>query len=329
MNKNTGCYFFLVLILNIIITKNIQAGWNEFWYRKIITNNFSCSGDLTNFPLLVVISNDASLSAKASNNGHDIAFTGYDGTTRLAHEIEYYDAGTLVAWVRIPLFSAAVQSSNIIYMYYCKDGSGNQQDTQAVWSEKYLTVQHFEETSGTLISDSSSNGYNGTAAGVKTLNTNTVIGSGAALNNGSDGFSLATGVFNPSAGTWSIWYYTDYTAEGTAVRIFNANHSSGSDWEHRDYKSGGNMTRRFYYGNDAYISTSFSLSGWDNKWNQICYTWEYSGGTTTVNVFTNGILTSTYSSANLLINADLNWELGHWQSVSPACVMDEFNTASA
>jgi len=322
--------FIIICLLSISI--NISAAWYSDWgFRQSISNSLSAGGDLTNFPILVSISNSQYLKYYTAANGYDILFTLSDGTTKLDHEIEFFNKtnGTLYVWVKIPLFSSSQTESNCLYMYFDIRKTGNQQNTGSVWANNYLTVQHFEETAGASISDSSSNGYDGTVNSVETLNTNAFIASGAALRNGSDGFILNTNVFNTTNGSWSIWLYMNYTVEGTALRIFCANHSGAANWEHRDYKSGANWTRRFYYGNSTYLDTSFSLSGWDNKWNNICYTWEYSGGTSTVNIYTNGIYKGNYTTANQFINADLYWELGHWQSVSPACVMDEFNTASA
>ena len=86
----------LILILLIVtpisfylFNKQAKADWwNDDWhYRKSITINSSqVAGDLTNFPMLVSIT-DSDLSNKAQANGNDIVFTLNNGT-RLDHEIE-------------------------------------------------------------------------------------------------------------------------------------------------------------------------------------------------------------------------------------------------
>ncbi|HBE03256.1 MAG TPA: hypothetical protein DC049_12400, partial [Spirochaetia bacterium] len=134
-----------LLFFNSIIYSAWYTGW---FYRKVITNSFAAGGDLTNFPLLVVISNDTALQSYASNNGYDILFTLKDGTTKLAHEMEYYSNGTIIAWIKIPILSAIEQDSNIIYMYYNTSSSSDQQNKNDVWSENYAGVWHLAETSG-------------------------------------------------------------------------------------------------------------------------------------------------------------------------------------
>ena len=164
----------------MLFAKNSLCGaWYSDWaYRKVITNNLAVGGDLTNFPLLIVISNDADLNTYASNNGHDIFFTLVTNTNKLSHEIEYFNAGTLVAWVKIPLFSASEQASNVLYMYFDKNKTGNQQNKTDVWSESYAAVWHFNESAGaTAITDSSPNSVNSTTRyGVPTAGVTGKIG---------------------------------------------------------------------------------------------------------------------------------------------------------
>ncbi|OHD53304.1 MAG: hypothetical protein A2096_09865 [Spirochaetes bacterium GWF1_41_5] len=130
-----------VFFLNLLFC-HWYSDWN---YRKAITNNYACGGDLTNFPLLVIISNDSDLINHASNNGHDIVFTLRANTNKLAHEIEYYSAGTIIAWIKMPYFSASEQLSNILYMYFDKTKPGNQQNQTAVWDNDYTNVYHLDE----------------------------------------------------------------------------------------------------------------------------------------------------------------------------------------
>ncbi|HBE02836.1 MAG TPA: hypothetical protein DC049_10240, partial [Spirochaetia bacterium] len=138
-------YFLIYFIITLHIIK-LHAGWYSNWsYRKPITNNFAVGGDLTNYPLLVVMSNDTDLQNYASNNGHDILFTLIDGTTRLSHELEYYSSGTIVAWIKIPIFSFSQQDSNILYMYFGNASAGNQQNTEDVWDINYKGVWHLSQ----------------------------------------------------------------------------------------------------------------------------------------------------------------------------------------
>ncbi len=133
-----------------------------FGYRRQITvgdtmTPASCGSDLSNFPVLVSITNDANLKTVANGghvahtNGYDIIFRALDGKTQLDHEIESYDGstGTLVAWVRIP--TLAYNANTSIYMYYGNAGIiAPTANPAGVWGTSYMGVWHLKETgSGT------------------------------------------------------------------------------------------------------------------------------------------------------------------------------------
>jgi hypothetical protein len=91
-------------------------------YRQRITVNpafVSGSGVHTNFPVLVTEDNvDPALWQHAQGNGGDIVFTAADGITRLAHDLEQYDAVNrrLCAWVKIP--ELAGETETVFHIYY-------------------------------------------------------------------------------------------------------------------------------------------------------------------------------------------------------------------
>ena len=153
------------LLLIFFTTNFLSAQWYSNWgYRKAITNNLALAGDLTNFPLLVTISNDSDLAAYASNNGYDIIFTLITNTNKLAHEIEYFSAGTLIAWVKIPLYSASEQASNNLFMYFDKTKTGNQQNPEYVWRDNYAAVWHLnQDPSVSQQSNSATNAFHSSA----------------------------------------------------------------------------------------------------------------------------------------------------------------------
>ena len=71
--------------------------------------------------------------ANAQADGDDILFTLSDETTKIPHEIEFFDSGNgeLVAWVNVTSVSASVDTD--IYMYYGNAAVGSQQDVPNVW----------------------------------------------------------------------------------------------------------------------------------------------------------------------------------------------------
>lgn len=129
--------------------RGVIAGDNTIWYdnnwiyRKLITiNSTEISQDLTDFPILVSVT-DLDLREKAQAGGDDILFTTINGTVKLDHEIEKFDASTgeLQAWVRIPNLSSSVDTE--IYMYYGNPYAINQENVVGVWEPNYLGVWHF------------------------------------------------------------------------------------------------------------------------------------------------------------------------------------------
>ncbi|MDD3190954.1 MAG: DUF2341 domain-containing protein, partial [Candidatus Pacebacteria bacterium] len=161
---------------NIVPVSADGAEWYdaEWFYRKEVTIDHTqvVNENLTDFPFLfdhtdydfISLSNDGKVG---NDEGLDILFTLSDGTTKLSHEIEEYDAssGKLVAWVKIPELS--YEADTKIYVYYGNSSAADQQDTENVWDSNYKMVQHLNEAPANGTSgghqDSTSNGVDGTS----------------------------------------------------------------------------------------------------------------------------------------------------------------------
>ena len=144
-----------------------SSWWNTAWnYRKLLTiDTTKISGTLVNFPILVQLT-DSDLASHAQSTGNDIVFVLYsDNTTKLNHEIEYYNGatGTLYAWVNITRLSSTTNTK--IWMYYGNAGSGSQQNKYGTWNSKYKAVYHLDENGPPYV-DSTSNKNNITTANV-------------------------------------------------------------------------------------------------------------------------------------------------------------------
>jgi Concanavalin A-like lectin/glucanases superfamily/Domain of unknown function (DUF2341) len=148
-------------------TSPADAAWydTDWRLRKQITIDFNqVDGNLTGFPVLINLATDGELSASAQIDGDDILFTLSDETTKIPHEIEFFDPGTgeLVAWVNVASVSASVDTD--IYMYYDNATVGSQQDVPNVWDANYVQVLHLKEApSGALdeLNDSTGSGNHG------------------------------------------------------------------------------------------------------------------------------------------------------------------------
>ncbi|MFA6897507.1 MAG: DUF2341 domain-containing protein [Patescibacteria group bacterium] len=149
---------------------SVPLSLSSFAYRKAITidhTKVSGTTNLTNFPVLINLPTDASLSAHAQDathgNGGDILFTSSTvawntGTVndKLAHEIETYTAsnGSLQAWVKVPtLYASNASQDTVIYMYYGNASAANQQNKTAVWDSNTKMVQHMNGSATPAVGD--------------------------------------------------------------------------------------------------------------------------------------------------------------------------------
>jgi len=139
-------------------------GYSWQYRKKIIIDHTKVSGgsDLTNFPVAISISGDADLTAHAQATAADIVFTDSTGKTLLPFEIENPSNTALVAWVNISTLSASVDT--IIYMYYGNPSATSKANVHGTWNNNYVAVYHLgENAANTTITDSTSDGYTGTA----------------------------------------------------------------------------------------------------------------------------------------------------------------------
>lgn len=171
MQRRLGSCATLILTLACLAPCANAAWYDSDWrYRKQITiDNNQVDASLIAFPVLINLAVDAELAANAQADGDDILFTSSDETTRIAHEIELFDAATgrLVAWVNVPSVSDTVDTD--IYVYYGNAAVGSQQDATNVWDASYVKVLHLAETpNGTLdeLNDSTANGNHGQTFGM-------------------------------------------------------------------------------------------------------------------------------------------------------------------
>ena len=153
------------------------AGTSLPWYaadgtwtkRKQLTidhTKVSGNADLSNFTMLVSVT-DPELKSVANggfvgkSDGSDILFTASNGTAKLSHEIEKYSpaTGQLIAWVKVPTLSVAIDTALVIY--YGNATATNQQDKPNTWDSNTKGVWHLNNS----LADSTSNANNGANVG--------------------------------------------------------------------------------------------------------------------------------------------------------------------
>ena len=194
------------------------GGWN---YRMPITISHNMVGSSTtatlqNFPVLVSVTNANLKSVSngggvASTSAADIVFTDSDGGTKLAHEIESYDAvnGTLIAWVKVPILSTTIDHT--IYIYYGNSTANlpSQQNASAVWDSNYKGVWHLSGVTGTGLNDSTVNANNGANTGAIASSTGQVDGAVAFDGNTTYVKRTAMSGDYTNGGTVSFWAYNN------------------------------------------------------------------------------------------------------------------------
>jgi hypothetical protein len=128
------------------LVSDAQTAWLGDWeYRKkIAIEHNKVAGDLTDFPVLVSIT-DADLKAGAKPDGSDIVVTSADGTNKLSREIEEYDDsdGTLALWFKAPNLWGSADTR--FYLYY-GNATASETNDPATWDSHYVLVLHLSET---------------------------------------------------------------------------------------------------------------------------------------------------------------------------------------
>jgi hypothetical protein len=143
------------------------------WLYKI-TLTLSGNGSattLTDFPALVKLDVTNFDFTHAQSAGQDLRFMATDiqpdAGTPLSHEIEYWDAGSQLAyvWVKVPTITGG-STTDKIYMYFDNAAAPDGQHKTDVWSNGYGFVMHgFDDPDSSHITDATGNGNTGTKTG--------------------------------------------------------------------------------------------------------------------------------------------------------------------
>lgn len=214
------------------------VGWLDTDWRmrrKLTFNNSSATEDLTDFPVVVLLTNSNFDFSDAQSAGQDIRFTDSDGTTLLSYEIEFWNSGTgnATIWVKVPQIDQA-SNTDSIYMYFDNPDATSAEDADAVWSNNYAAVYHMNNNpagSAPQIIDSTSNNRHGTTAG--TMNSGDLVagklGNAVEFDGSNDRIELPTGVFSSlTQGTVEAWTYWQGSVGGEVEAILSA--FNGTCW---------------------------------------------------------------------------------------------------
>ena len=140
-----------------------NTSWNYF---KMLTLNQTMINQTignVHYTMLVELSSDSDLAAKAQADADDIVFVNSANTTQLDHHISSFNSttGALVAYVNV----TDISNVTSINMYYNNSGATDTQDTVGTWGVNASCVWLFDEGTGSYVNDSSGNDNNGTIVG--------------------------------------------------------------------------------------------------------------------------------------------------------------------
>ena len=216
-----------------VLPVRYDDGWP--YRRMVIIDHTKVNDDLTDFPVLIQVTDDH-LASMAQSDGDDILFADSHGV-KLDHEIEDYDSttGGLTVWVRVPFLSAT--RDTVLYMYYGNASAGNQENAQGVWDSNFVMVQHLDETSGTHY-DSTLNDNDGTTVVVMDQDAAGQI-DGADRFDGTITFvrvpNDASLQFGEGGFTAEAWIYPESVRDAGGARIVN-NRGTGGGGQHKGWQ---------------------------------------------------------------------------------------------
>jgi uncharacterized repeat protein (TIGR01451 family) len=134
-------------------------------YRRGLTvNGAMVSAPLTDFPVLVSLTDEFLATKVMKTDGADLSFTLADGTV-LPHEIELYTqaSGRLIAWVKLPTVASGSPTEFFVNYGHAMPPAPTFSASD-VWDAGFMMVQHLEEGSGPVL-DSTANNNDGAVSG--------------------------------------------------------------------------------------------------------------------------------------------------------------------
>ena len=236
-----------------------DSGSLDQWAHRvpIVFNGYYGTEELTDFPALVQVSTNISgfsYSGLLSGDYDDLRFINDSQNMFLNYEVESWDAdGTSQVWVQVP----ALTNSAVIWMVWGRSGITAPEYTTdgSAWSNGYVSVWHFAETSGTELKDSVGN-YTGDVLGGLDLAQLGLIGSGGRFDGSDDAVLL--GAMPKLAGNHNVtvtgWMNLDTLGSSNSddSMLFS---TAGSDnflvWYNHSQHTSGDKVYSFNLGNTS------------------------------------------------------------------------------
>ena len=299
---------------------------------------------LTNFPVLVVLSNNVggsgfSFADFVTTNGYDLRFvTNATSMAYLNYEIESWNTNAGQAsyvWVQVPTIPG--DGSGSIWAKWGDTANSNQlacTTNGATWTNGYVGVWHLPD--GTTLSgkDSSTSGQTGTIGSGATA-TNGVMDGGGAFDGTTNGYVQA-GTFNPlpsGTGTASIWvnWGSNVNSNGWPMAK-GADFGSGNSWGFVLVTTNTTTPRLsfFYAASGASYGSNVAFVSTIGSWHLLTAVMR----SNRQEIYVDGALMLTNASTTITPNAGNKFTIGKTDRVSPyhyafKGLLDEARVATA
>ena len=265
--------------------------WRNFTkiYLNTSVTGAGITEDVTDFPVLIRLTNEVFNFAQAHEDGSDIRFTKNDGTS-LSFEIERWNATDELAEVWVTVDTVYGNSSNqYIIMYWGNDEVVAESNSIQVFdtAKGFQGVWHLAEDATNEAGDATGNHFKGTRYGMN--ESGTVSGCiGNALHfDGVDDYIVAHGTADgaldfPANGSYalSLWAYADnidslwHGIAGKGHRQYYLQykcfHDTAASWEFVEYQGGWNFSE-FRTDETPYDKEWVYLTGIRNGEQQLLY----------------------------------------------------------
>lgn len=215
----------------------------RFGYRVAVTLDNSSAEDFIDFPVLVRL-DGSNIPLAHLNSTAQIGIYSADLSTKLSYEIENWNPESdCNIWIKVPSILAGSAAQFYIYYGYSSTVPLSSHDTN-VWTDNFLGVWHFNESSGTSYADSSPGHFNGGLTGNTqsyTAPTPTAgrIGGGQLYDDVTDGIA-APPVSTTSVGAapFTISMWTNLSSVANAKRFFDKGGPGAWGFDARTINSG-------------------------------------------------------------------------------------------
>jgi hypothetical protein len=275
--------------------------------RRRLTFSGFPGGELTDFPLLVLLDDSRIDYGRTAPDGADVRFFGADGTP-LAHEIEQWlPGGTSCLWVRVPRLDA---NTDYLWMIYGEAPAGGV-NPQAVWDDAFEAVWHL----GDSLASSAGTSFAGTAVGTalvggRIADGRTFVSGGDHRISVADGGKLFDGWSQFTLEAWIAPAYgsdVDWEAAGddalfdkggglTAGRLFRQSwQASGTGFFQIDVHLTG--------GRDLFRRVQIARGGW--SWVVYSYDGE------SLRIYRDGAVTDEFAALGSLVANNDSFHMGH------------------